>query len=56
MGVTFTFVKYSPLNASYSIGPGFLHQIEQRLSYFAGGFLPPVATKLTQSPWFLKTP
>src|SRR5215208_5245102 len=22
----------------------------------AGGFLPPVATKLTQSPWFLKTP
>jgi hypothetical protein len=24
--------------------------------YPAGGFFPPVATKLTQSPWFLKTP
>jgi hypothetical protein len=38
-----------PATSLPSIPPGGVTQASP-----AGGFLPPVATKLTQSPWFLK--
>ena len=39
-----------------ALSPGLRIHKPARQGFFPGGFFPPVATKLTQSPWFLKTP